>query len=184
MAALPSKADGYVVADVKPSDFPPPSNGQWQMSVPDPDIGAGSYDCVSLTERSRQPMFCFFFALVLACLTLPAITSLPLGEYTENFAHSHEGNQIRRWAFLAAKFSLILVIVAFASLDLAHVSASINSLTAEYIQLRVRSAGFFSRFAGRCTIRDDVARSACDRSRILPTSDNHRGTSSAGMAPN
>ena len=156
MAALPSKADGYVVADVKPADFPSPNNGQWQMSVPDPDIGAGSYDCVSLTERSKQPMFCFFFALVLACLTLPAITSLPLGEYSENFAHSHEGNEIRRWTFLAAKLALILVIVGFASLDLAHLSASINSLTAQYIQLGSSLCGFL--FAFRWALHDQRRR--------------------------
>ncbi len=156
MAALPSKADGYVVADVKPADFPPPANGQWQMSVPDPDIGAGNYDCVSLAERSKQPMFCFFFALVLACLTLPAITSLPLGEYSENFTHSHEGNEICRWTFLTTKFALILVIVGFASLDLAHVSASMNSLTAEYIQLASSLCGFL--FAFRWALHDQRRR--------------------------
>ena len=156
MNALPSNSNGYVVADVKPSDFPPPSNGQWQMSVPDPDIGAGNYDCVSLTERSKQPMFCFLFALVLACLTLPAITSLPLGEYAANYTHSHEGNEIRRWIFLAAKLALILVVVGFASLDLAHVSASINSLTAEYIQLASSLCGFL--FAFRWGLHDQRRR--------------------------
>ncbi|MGA9956949.1 MAG: hypothetical protein WBQ06_01620 [Acidobacteriaceae bacterium] len=156
MAELPSDSNGYVVADVKPSDFPPPANGQWQMSVPDPDVGAGNYDCVSLTERSKQPIFCFLFALALACLTLPAITSLPLGDYSENFTHSHEGNEIRRWTFLASKLALILVIVGFASLDLAHVSASINSLTAEYIQLASSLCGFL--FAFRWALHDQRRR--------------------------
>ena len=156
MAALPSDSNGYVVADVKGFDFAPPSNGQWQMSVPPPDIGSGNYDCVSLTERSKQPMFCFLFALALACLTLPATTSLPLGEYSENFTHSHEGNEVRRWMFLAAKLTLILVIVAFASLDLAHLSASINSLTAEYIQLGSSLCGFL--FAFRWALHDQRRR--------------------------
>jgi hypothetical protein len=156
MEALPPHSNGYVVADVKASNFPPPSNGQWQMSVPDPDIGSGNYDCVSLTERSKQPMFCFLFALALACLTLPATTSLPLGEYSENYTHTHEGNETRRWMFLAAKLALILVIVAFASLDLAHLNASINSLTAEYIQLGVSLCGFL--FAFRWALHDQRRR--------------------------
>ncbi|HTU49075.1 MAG TPA: hypothetical protein VMF56_00690 [Acidobacteriaceae bacterium] len=156
MAALPPDSDGYVVADVKASDFPPPTNGQWQMSVPDPDIGSGNYDCVSLTERSKQPMFCFLFALALACLTLPATTSLPLGEYSENYTHTHEGNETRRWIFLAAKLALILVIVGLASLDLAHFSASINSLIAEYIQLGSSLCGFL--FAFRWALHDQRRR--------------------------
>jgi hypothetical protein len=156
MSTMPSQSYGYVVGDVRPSDFPPPANGQWQMSVPDPDIGSGNYDCVSLTERSKQPLFCFFFALVLACLTLPAITSLPLGEYAENFAPTHEGNKVRRWMFLAAKLALILVIVGFASLDLAHLSAAINSLTAEYIQLGSSLCGFL--FAFRWALHDQRRR--------------------------
>ncbi len=156
MAALPSRSNGYVVADVRPSDFPPPSNGHWQMSVPDPDIGSGNYDCVSLTERSKQPIFCFFFALALACLTLPAITSLPLGEYSADLTHLHEGNEIRRWIFLAAKLAVILVIVGFGSLDLAHLSPSINSLTAEYVQLGSSVCGFL--FAFRWALHDQRRR--------------------------
>jgi hypothetical protein len=156
MAALPSNSKGYVVAEVKASDFAPPSNGQWKMSVPDPDVGSGNYDCVSLTERSQQPVFCFLFALALACLTLPAITSLPLGEYSGNCGHLHGGNKIRRWTFLAAKVALILVIVAFAALDLAHLSASINSLSAEYIQLGSSLCGFL--FAFRWALQDQRRR--------------------------
>ena len=94
---LQSKAVGYLVADVKPADFPPPA--QRAMA----DVGSGSgYWCWKLRlrfpDRTKQAADVLFFLLhsLLSCLTLPAITSLPLGEYAENFAHSHEGNEIAR----------------------------------------------------------------------------------------
>jgi hypothetical protein len=146
LTELPAYAKGYVVADVRASDFPPPQNGQWQMSVPGPHGSSVNYDCVSLAERGKQPMFCFLFALVLACATLPATTSLPLGEYSESRNHQNAGTKTRRWGFLAAKIALLLVIVAFVSIDLAHLTRSINSLWAEYIQLGTSLCAFHVAF--------------------------------------
>ncbi len=174
LAGLPSHAKGYVVADVRASDFPPLQDGEWHMSVPRPDGSSISYECVSLAERGKQPMFCFLFVLVLACLTLPATTSLTLGEYSENRNHLNTGNKIRRWAFLAAKIALVLVIVGFISIDLAHLSRSINSLSAEYVQLGTSLCGF--QFAFRWVLSDQ--RKRCPKCLSLLTNPTYVGQSS------
>ena len=174
LAELPSRAKGYVVANVKTSVWPPPKEGQWRMSVPDPDDGAGSYDCVSLAERSKQPVFSFLFALILTCFVLPATTSLPLGEYSTNCDHLDTWTKTRRWAFFAVKMGLVVVTVGFLSIDLAHLTPSINSLSAEYIQLGTSLCGFL--FAFRWALRDQ--RKRCPKCLRLLTNPAHVGQSS------
>ena len=174
LAELPSHAKGYVVANVRTSLEPPPENGQWRMSVPDSDGGLEEYDCVSLAERSKQPLFSFIFALALACFALPATTSLPLGEYSANCDELDTWTKTRRWAFLAIKIGLVLVIVGFISIDLAHLSRSINSLSAEYIQLGTSLGGFL--FAFRWALRDQ--RKRCPKCLRLLTNPARVGQSS------
>ncbi|MHB2006949.1 MAG: ABC transporter permease [Acidobacteriaceae bacterium] len=174
LAKFPSHAKGYVVANVKTSLWPPAKDGQWRMSVPDPSDGAGDYDCVSLAERSKQPLSSFFFALVLACFALPATTSLPLGEYSANCNHLDTFTKFRRWAFLGVKIGLVLVIVGFLSIDLAHLAPSINSLSAEYIQLGTSLCGFLLAF--RWALRDQ--RKRCPKCLRLLTNPAHVGQSS------
>lgn len=156
LALLPSQSKGFVIADLRTSAFPAPEDGQWEMSVPNPNGGADSYDCVSLAERSKQPIFVFLFALALACLALPATTSLPLGEYPANSKRLHIAKEMRRWSFLAVKIALILMIVALLSIDLAHCSPSIDSLSSQYIQLAVSFSALL--FAFRWALRDQRKR--------------------------
>lgn len=174
LAKSPSHAKGYVVANVRTSLGAPPKDGQWQMSVPDPEDGVGNYDCVSLAERSKQPLFSFLFALLLACFALPATTSLPLGEYSADCNQLDTLTKFRRWAFLAVKIGLVLVIVGFLSIDLAHLAPSINSLSAEYIQLGTSLCGFLLAF--RWVLRDQ--RKRCPKCLRLLTNPAHVGQSS------
>ena len=75
------------------------------------------------------------FAILLALLSLPAITSVSLGDYSV-CSHKHSwSRQLCRWSFLSAKISLLLPIVYFASLDLAYGHSGFAPARAMYIQL-------------------------------------------------
>lgn len=90
---------------------------------------------VSFAGRLEGPRGLFQFALILALLALPAVTSVTLGE--SNYS-SHRPSRMRsliRWAFLASKFLFVAGIAYFASLDLAYWNASNYSSWAECGQI-------------------------------------------------
>lgn len=147
---------GFVIGHVSPaSDY----NGRiqsWDMAAPRPDGIVGDFACVPLTERTRGPNDLFLFSLLLACLALPATTSLPLGEYRVTKQKLSWSTRLRRWGFLASKIALLLPIVYFASLDLAHLRTSMDLLTSQYIQLA--SSFSICLFGLRWVLRDQRQR--------------------------
>jgi hypothetical protein len=112
--------------------------------------------CLSLTERTRGPGDIFLFAVILACLALPATTSLPLGEYRVSSRKLPWSQRLRRWGFLGCKLALLLPIVYFVSLDLAHMRVTIDPFSAEYIQLL--SSFSICLFGLRWSLRDQRQR--------------------------
>jgi hypothetical protein len=98
----------------------------------------------------------FLFAIILACLALPATTSLPLGEYRVSSRKLSLSTRLRRWGFLFCKIALLLPIVYFISLDLAHLHATTDPITSEYIQLI--SSFSICLFSLRWVIRDQRQR--------------------------
>jgi hypothetical protein len=156
LSVLQPDTEGYVLAHVSPSVFRAGPDGRRQMYVPRKEEGYDWFVCESLAERIREPFSIFSFALLLACLALPATTSLPLGEYP---AHSNQvpwTTRVRRWAFLSAKFILIVPIVYFGSFDVAYSSSSMSVATSELLEL---SASFWALlFAFRWALRDQRRR--------------------------
>jgi hypothetical protein len=155
LSALHSDTEGYVLAHAEPSVFRPEPNGRRQMFVRK-DEGYDWFVCESLAERIRLPLSNFLFALVLACLALPATTSLPLGEYP---AHSNQvpwSTRIRRWAFLSVKFTLIVAVAYCGSLDLAYSSSSMPVGTSELLELLGSFWGLL--FGFRWALRDQRKR--------------------------
>jgi hypothetical protein len=148
--------EGYVLARASPSLFPARPDGRRQMYVPRKDSGYDWFVCESLAERIRQPLSIFLFALLLACLALPATTSLPLGEYPAHSNHVPWTTRIRRWVFLSAKFILIVPIVYFGSFDLAYSNSSMSVGTSE--PLEAFSAFWALLFAFRWALRDQRKR--------------------------
>ena len=73
------------------------------------------------------------FAMLLAFLSLPATTSVSMGEYGLS-SRSSLTNTLRRWGFLSAKIGLLLPIVYLASLDIAYSCTSSFSPQSGYIQ--------------------------------------------------
>ncbi len=155
LSALPSHTDGYVLGRIVPAAFPSDTNGRRRMSA-FRGTGYADFDCISLAEQTRQPLSIFLFTLLLACLALPATTSLPLGEYPAIGRHLSWTRSFRRWLFLATKIGWIVAIVYCASLDLAYGSASIGIVSSQYIQLVSSFSALL--FAFRWALRDQRRR--------------------------
>jgi hypothetical protein len=80
-AAMTPESMGFVVAYLRPSAEHIEWQERWHISAPSVDGGLDDFLCVSLMERTREPWGVYWFTVFLACLALPATTSLPLGEY-------------------------------------------------------------------------------------------------------
>jgi hypothetical protein len=149
-----SNSLGFVVAHLQTSHA---EWGEgWHMTAPTPAGTADDFFCQSLTERTRGPGDVFLFGVLLACLALPATTSLPLGEYRASSRRLSWFTRVRRWSFLGCKLALLLPIVYFASLDLAHLRSGMDPVTSEYIQLM--SAFSVCLFGLRWSLRDQRQR--------------------------
>ena len=151
-----SDGTGFVVAHLETSSMHAQWGPSWHMSAPTPDGPMDDFSCVSLAERTRQPQDIFLFAVILACLALPATTSLPLGEYRVSSRKIPWSKRLRRWFFLGCKMVLLLPIVYFVSLDLAHFHATLDPISSEYIQLV--SAFSICLFGLRWSLRDQRQR--------------------------
>jgi hypothetical protein len=92
---------------------------------------------VAFNEQTPGPREIYRFAVLLALLALPAITSVSLGEFSVSSHRPPWPKRILRWAYFAAKLALLLPIANFASLDVAYWHASQHSSASEYVQLLV-----------------------------------------------
>jgi hypothetical protein len=126
---------GFVVAHMTASGAHDLWNGNGHMTARTPDGSMDDFLCVSLAKRPQGPWDIFLFAILLACLALPATTSLPLGEYQLSSRKLSWSMRFRRWSFLGGKIALFLPIVYFVSLDLAYLRTTLDTSSSEYIQL-------------------------------------------------
>jgi hypothetical protein len=134
-SAIDAEGPGYALAHLTRSG----RSQLWGGLVPiisyDGHRSAHDFLGKSLEEQLPPPASIYWFGILLALLSLPAIASVSLAEY--NFS-SHKPSWIRRaarLAFLGAKIALILLIAYFSSEDLAYWHASVFSPWAVYIQL-------------------------------------------------
>ena|SRR5579863_1208253 len=129
--------NGYLFAQLSP-------RGQAMISGPGISINALNQDGYEIDLMGtfidapiEGPWSIFKFALFLALLALPAVTSVSLGDSDSDIA-SHRPSvrqRINRIAFLGAKFALIAAIGLTASLDLAYGNTFGYSPFAECLQL-------------------------------------------------
>jgi len=161
MDSLSPSSKGFVLAAIRPSGFPGGASGRHWMTVYRANGESEKFECVSLAEQTRQPFSIYLFTLFIAFLALPATTPLPLGEYPARAERLGWGVRIRRWLFLAAKLTLILPLVYFASIDLAYGNIAsglhpIGPVSSQYLQLA--SSFFGLLFAFRWALRDQRGR--------------------------
>lgn len=146
--AIPDTARGYILARRIPSAENLSLGDHWGGSF-------AAYEFTALSSIDQIPTSIYFFTVFLALLALPATTSLPLGEYPAGSEHISWPLRLRRWLFLAIKFSLLLPIIYFVSLDLAYAVPTTPS-RAQYIQI---SASFLiALFSFRWTLKDQRRR--------------------------
>lgn len=105
------------------------------VSIADDDGNETSYfDGTSLDEPIDGPERLFGFALFLALLALPAVTSVAMSESTFSSHRPSFATSLLRWAFLAAKFAIGASIACYASCDLAYWNLAGFSPMAEFAQ--------------------------------------------------
>jgi hypothetical protein len=163
LSALRSDSHAFVVARLYRRGFAEALGDRWTMSVPnskiDPDthtLEPEDYDCVDLQSILGGPFDIFFFAVFLAILSLPATTSLPLGDYPSNNQDLPWILTVRRWGFLFGKVILVLPIIFFLPLDLAYLLRTVPWVQPQFVQL---AASFcICLFALRWSLRDQRAR--------------------------
>jgi hypothetical protein len=126
--------DGYVIARLSRAGISEMSNQSIAISAIAPDGGELDLRGDDISIPASGPLHIFFFALFLAVLALPAITSVSSSE--SHFA-SHRPSlrsRIHRRMLLACKLALIAAIAYFAALDIACAFFADFSPTAEFLQ--------------------------------------------------
>jgi hypothetical protein len=154
--AIAPGRSGFVLAQLLPSAERELLGAHWHLSAPTPDGTRDDFVCSSLARRTHSSLGVFLFAIILACLALPATTPLPLGEYRTGSRKLSWSTRLRRWSFLATKIALLLPLVLFVSVDLAHLRPAVDQNTSDYIQLI--SAFSICLFGLRWALRDQRQR--------------------------
>jgi hypothetical protein len=159
---LPRKTRGFVLAHMRTPGSAAQAN-DWRymtdwgyMTVPADNGSYDRYDCISLAQRAQLPFSIFVFTLIVALITLPATTALPLGEYPRHRGRIPWALRARRWIFFWSKFALVVPLVFLTSVDVAYGVHPFSFTTAQYIQLGLSYFGLL--FAFRWTLQDQRKR--------------------------
>ena len=136
-AALSSEHYGFVIARLSKRGAE-----EWQgpgsaIAARDRQDNAMDLFGLPLTVPVEGPGTIFSFALFLALLALPAVTSVSLSESQISAHRPSRKQQALRILFLIAKFNLIGAIAYYASLDIAYSYTPEYSSFAECLQLLV-----------------------------------------------
>ncbi len=129
---IPSGGLGYAVAHLTN----PGQSEMWTSRV-----HIATYDPVddlwgvAFEERTRGPWDTFLFTVLLALLSLPAITSVSLADCGYSLHKPSSKNKLCRWAFMSMKIGLLLPLVYLSSVDLAYWHTTYYSNSSEYAQL-------------------------------------------------
>jgi len=135
MAVSSSAAPGYLLAHLTPLGKAEMFGDRVPITAHGPHDTDIDLAGVSFSPQAENPWSTFRFALFLALLALPAVTSVTLSE--SNFSAHRPGfrRRLARWLFLAAKLSLIAAIGCYAALDIAYAGIDIASPWAPFVQL-------------------------------------------------
>lgn len=131
---FPADSSGYLFAHLS-------SRGQAALSGPGAAIAAGdAKEAIDLygtpiADPTAGPWSIYEFAIFLALVALPAVTSVSLGEAQLSSHRPSAKQRVWRVLFLGSKFVLIAALGLYGSLDLAYFSFVNYSPTAECIQL-------------------------------------------------
>jgi hypothetical protein len=111
---------------------------------------------IRINSAARGPWDAFVFAVLLAFLALPAITSVSFAEESVSLHEISWQRRFCRSGFLAAKIALLLPLLHFAALDLSYGFFPFNVNEALYLQLVVT---FFGCLFGMSWVLNDQRQS-------------------------
>jgi hypothetical protein len=131
---VPASA-GYVVAHLSASGRSRMGAAQIQITSYAPHRSPDDLLGISLGKAMPRQWDVFWFAVLLAFLALPAISSVSLGDLSVSVHKISWPRRLCRWGFLGAKIVLLLPIAYFVSLDLAYGFIGFNSTDALYLQM-------------------------------------------------
>jgi hypothetical protein len=132
---MPVDAVGNAVAHLTPAGQAEMWAGSMRITAYAQDSSELELNAASIDEEAAGPWDLYRFALFLALLALPAITTVSLGEYAPSSHKPPWPRRLVRWLYLGAKIALLLPMVYFVSLDLAYWRSFGSSYAADYIQL-------------------------------------------------
>ena len=155
---LPRNSKGFVLAHMRTSGSPSRMDGWRTMNVRSEDGDNDRFDCISLAQRSRLPFSIFLFTLIVAVVTLPATTALPLGEYPRLSGRLPWAVSGRRWLFLLSKVALVVPLVCLSSVDVAYGIPSLVRQARNISSSGSRTSGFYLPFDGYSRISEIGAR--------------------------
>ena len=99
---------GYVIAHLTPAGEAEKWAQCVHITVYGPDDSVDDLLGVSIEDYRPGPWSIYLFALLLALLALPAITSVSLGESSVSPQRTSWSRRLSRWSFLCAKIAFLL----------------------------------------------------------------------------
>ena len=129
------RSAGYVVAHLTDAGRAEMWTQAVHITAYGPDDSEDDLVGISIEDYRPKPWTIYLFALMLALLALPAITSVSLGEYSPSPQRTSWSRRIYRWSFLCVKVALLLPIVYFASLDAGYSLTPPFANSSAYLQL-------------------------------------------------
>ena len=153
--SLPSSSSGFVFARLRSSAFAVRGDG-WRSMFEARKGAVFQFDCIPVAYVFSLPISVFLFALLIACIALPATTALRLGDYPEHHGRLGHAANLRRWLFLFVKLTLAVLIAGLWSFALAYAGSRVGSSASVYIQLGTSFPALL--FAFRWTLHDQRGR--------------------------
>jgi len=138
--AIPVGA-GYVVAHLNDSGRSRMQSGSIQITSYAPYRSPDDLLGTAIEREFPSSRTVFLFAVMLALLALPAITSVSLAEYSVSLHEISWIRRVYRWSFLAAKIVLVLPIVYFGAIDVGYGFTGLDTIHAMYTQLALSVFG-------------------------------------------
>jgi len=148
--------EGYVVAHLTASGKSRMAAARVPIKSFSPNRSPDDLLGIALGNGTPGPWDVFRFAVFLAFLALPAVTSVSLGESSVSLHEISWPRRICRWGFLGVKIALLLPIAHFVSLDLGYGFTALNTNQTVYIELV--STFFICLFGMRWVLSDQRRR--------------------------
>lgn len=131
--AATSSAPGFLIAHLSPLGQAAMVSDRIDIPVRGDDDDPGLWG-ICFAVQDETPLGIYLFALFLALLALPAVTSVSMSESAFSSHRPSLRRRACRWCFLGAKILLIAAIAYSISLDLSYGATDSYSPTAEFFQ--------------------------------------------------